>query len=107
MNRRNCWEFFQCGRQPGGEKAGDLGICPAAAQVSLNGINEGVNGGRSCWAIAGTLCKGKAQGTYAQKLGDCLRCEFYASVRQDQGENFTPTKNILKKLNGNGTDFTR
>jgi hypothetical protein len=103
MNRKNCWEFFHCGRQPGGEKAGEIGICPAAVQNRLNGVNEGTNGGRACWAVAGTLCKGQAQGTYAQKLGDCLRCEFYASVRLDQGGNLTTTNEILKKLNGNGS----
>jgi len=24
----NCWEFKKCGREPGGEKASELGICP-------------------------------------------------------------------------------
>ena len=26
----NCWEVKQCGRQPGGPKAGEFGVCPAA-----------------------------------------------------------------------------
>ena len=99
MNKKNCWEYLKCGRQPGGQKAGELGVCPAATQTKLNGVNDGINGGRSCWAIAGTLCKGKTQGYYAQKLGDCLRCEFYASVRQDQGGSLVTTKDILNKLN--------
>lgn len=103
MNRKNCWEFFHCGRQPGGEKEQEMGTCPAAIQFSLNGTNDGINGGRACWAIAGTLCKGKAQGTYAQKLGDCLKCEFYATIRQDQGSRLITTKDILKKLNGSGS----
>jgi len=25
----NCWEFMKCGREKGGAKATDLGICPA------------------------------------------------------------------------------
>lgn len=99
MNRKNCWEHFKCGRQPGGDKTVELGVCPAATEEKLHGTNEGINGGRSCWAIAGTLCKGKTQGSYAQKLGDCLRCEFYASVRQDQGGSLITTKDILNKLN--------
>ena len=103
MSTKNCWEFFECGRQPGGEKVSKLGACPAALQSKLNGFNDGINGGRTCWAIAGTLCKGKTQGSYAQKLGDCLRCEFYASVRQDQGGSLVTTKEILKKLNGSGS----
>lgn len=100
MNKKNCWEHFKCGRQPGGNKVGDLGICPAAKETKLHGINDGINGGRSCWAIAGTLCKGKTQGSYAQKLGDCLKCPFYTSVRQDQGGKLVTTKDILNKLNG-------
>lgn len=99
MSRKNCWEHFKCGRQPGGDKANELGICPAAAEEILHGTNDGINGGRSCWAIAGTLCKGQTQGTYAQKLGDCLRCEFYASVRQDQGGSLVTTRDILNKIN--------
>lgn len=103
MKRKNCWEHFQCGRQPGGEKIGDLGVCPAATENKLHGVNAGINGGRSCWAIAGTLCKGKTQGFFAQKLGDCLKCDFYASVRQDEGESLITTKDILKKMKGSGT----
>jgi len=100
MIRKNCWEFFECGRQPGGNKEKELGTCPAATQIVLNGTNAGINGGRSCWAVAGTLCKGKTQGTYAQKLGDCLQCKFFASVRDEQGNNFVSTRDILKKING-------
>jgi len=29
MKKYNCWEFKKCGREPGGEKADRLGICPA------------------------------------------------------------------------------
>jgi len=100
MDKKNCWEFFNCGRQPGGSKSAELGICPAATASALHGINEGVNGGRACWSIAGTLCKGKIQGSYAQKLGDCLQCEFYASVHREQGRNLITTRDILNKLNG-------
>lgn len=103
MAKKNCWDFFQCGRQPGGDKTVELGVCPASVQTELHGVNAGINGGRACWAIAGTLCGGKAQGTYAQKLGNCLRCEFFATVRQDQGGGLVMTKDILKKLNGSGS----
>ena len=48
QNRLNCWEFLKCGREPGGEKADRLGICPAAADVSFDGINSGKCGGRIC-----------------------------------------------------------
>ncbi len=52
----NCWQVKKCGREPGGAEEAQLGTCPATAETAVNGINNGKNGGRSCWAIAGTLC---------------------------------------------------
>ena len=54
----------------------------------MSGFNSGVDGGRICWAIAGTLCGGKIQGTFAQKASNCMACEFYRVVRQEEGSNF-------------------
>lgn len=100
MTRMNCWDFFDCGREPGGKKINELGECPAAAVDDLNGINDGKNGGRSCWAIAGTMCGGEVQGSYAQKLGNCLKCDFHAFVRGQQKENYVGTKQILGIIKG-------
>jgi hypothetical protein len=38
----NCWEHMQCGREPGGVKAAELGICPAAVDDAFDGINTGL-----------------------------------------------------------------
>jgi hypothetical protein len=84
MEKLNCWEFKKCGRQPGGHKVAELGICPATVLADLDGTHGGKNGGRACWAIAGSLCGGKVQGTYAQKLHDCWRCEFMNKVKQEE-----------------------
>jgi len=83
----NCWEVKKCGRQPGGAKVSELGVCPAAT-TPADGANGGKNGGRICWALTGTLCGGKVQGRFAQKLDNCTQCEFYIAVRQDEGANF-------------------
>ena len=80
----NCWEFKKCGRQPGGHKAAELGICPATVNTELNTAHGGINAGRACWAIAGSLCGGKIQGTYAQKLHNCWRCEFMNMVKKEE-----------------------
>ncbi len=96
--KENCWEFKNCGRQPGGAKSKELGVCPATIEVRTDGINQGENGGRVCWAIAGTLCGGKVQGVFATKFADCLECEFYARVRDEEGANYVATQEILKKL---------
>lgn len=100
MSRMNCWEFFDCGRQKGGRNVAEYGECPAAVSKELDGVNDGTNGGRCCWAIAGTLCEGEVQGSYAQKLGNCLKCDFHAFVRGQQREQYAATKKILDILHG-------
>jgi len=94
----NCWEFKKCGREPGGAKTAELGVCPAASEAKLDGANNGVNGGRSCWAIAGTLCGGKVQGTFATKLANCMECEFYKLVIAEEGANYKTAKQLLGAL---------
>jgi len=84
MGKVNCWEHKKCGRQPGGAKAQELGICPVTTYKELNGAHGGTNAGRACWAIAGSLCGGKIQGTYAQKLHNCWRCEFMNAVKKEE-----------------------
>ncbi|MDD5772566.1 MAG: hypothetical protein PHX78_03770 [bacterium] len=98
MAKLNCWEFKKCGRERGGAKAGELGVCLANTEVRVNGINGGMNGGRACWPIAGTLCGGAIQGTFAMKLGNCLKCEFYQLVTAEEKKNHQSSKDILKKL---------
>jgi two-component system NtrC family sensor kinase len=61
-----CWEYMKCGR----DKDASL-KCPAYP-----------NFGRVCWAVAGTFCEGKVQGTFAQKYEDCQKCEFYEKTKE-------------------------
>jgi len=100
----NCWEFKKCGRQPGGHKEKELGTCPVTVQRDFDGAHEGKNGGRACWVIAGSLCGGKIQGTYAQKLTNCWRCEFMNLVKKEEEPTefgFSATRlgieNVLQK----------
>lgn len=37
-----------------------------------------------CWSIAGTFCRGKAQGTFAQEIGDCRQCVVYQESCGDE-----------------------
>jgi len=60
----NCWEFKNCGK----EKTGD---CPAYPKS-----------GDECWRIAGTMCGGTVQGSFAQKLANCMECDYYKAVRK-------------------------
>jgi two-component system, NtrC family, sensor kinase len=63
--QEKCWEYMKCGRDQ------DSALkCPAYP-----------NFGRTCWAVAGTFCEGKAQGTFAQKYESCQKCEFYQKMK--------------------------
>lgn len=98
MKKQNCWEFKRCGREPGGANVAELGICPAVAETRVDGVNSGKNGGRACWAISGTFCEGKVQGTYAVKIGNCMNCEFYQKVQREEKPRFETSAKILQQM---------
>ncbi len=85
QKKLNCWEAILCGRQPGGENVAQAGVCPAADDMSFDGINAGTCGGRICWAVTGTFCGGCTQGSFAQKRASCLECDFYQLVHEEEG----------------------
>jgi len=86
MPKQNCWEYKKCGRQPGGHRADELGICPATTNEDLHNAHGGRNAGRACWVVAGSLCGGKVQGTYATKLLNCWRCDFMNMVKKEEDD---------------------
>jgi hypothetical protein len=98
MPKQNCWEFKKCGRQVGGDKVKELGTCSTAVASELDGTHGGKNAGRACWIVAGTLCGGKAQGTFAAKFASCELCEFYQAVRKEEGLRFKMSPLLLKKI---------
>ncbi len=81
-----------CGREPGGKNAKLAGVCPAAVDISFDGINSGTYGGRICWAVAGTFCGGCTQGSFAEKRASCLECNFYEMVQEEEGMANLQTK---------------
>lgn len=97
MHRLNCWEVKLCGREPGGER-GDLGTCPAALEATLDGTHGGVNAGRACWIVAGTLCNGKVNGTFAAKYESCEQCDFFNLVKQEEGTEYIRSLYLLCKF---------
>ena len=98
VGKQNCWEYRKCGREQGGTHAMDRGGCPAAGQTKLDGVHGGRNGGRACWAIAGTLCEGEAQGSFAKKHKNCTTCDFYMLVEREEGTDFLLSTVLLKKM---------
>ena len=89
-NKINCWEYMKCGRGP--EQEND--ICPAASDPSFDGMNDGINAGRSCWLVAGTACKGSASGSFAKEFGNCRKCEFFKRVHGRKDQISLEIKNI-------------
>ena len=76
-----CWEEKDC-------KSVD---CPAHGRHHVR-----------CWLVAGTYCRGEVQGQFAQKLGDCAKCEIYkAAIDRDPideiGENFNSLMWVLRE----------
>ncbi|MEN8232911.1 MAG: HAMP domain-containing sensor histidine kinase, partial [Thermodesulfobacteriota bacterium] len=65
LHYKPCWEYMQCKQDVNHDES-----CPAYPHF-----------GRICWAVAGTLCAGKIQGTFAQKIHDCHRCGYYRMMQ--------------------------
>jgi hypothetical protein len=96
--KQNCWEFTNCGREPGGTREKEAGICPAAAETRLDTVHHGRNAGRSCWIVAGTLCEGRPQGTFVRKHKNCMSCDFYRLVLLEEKGDFLLSTTLLKKM---------
>ncbi len=96
--KKNCWEFKNCGREPGGKHTGEFGVCPAAEERRLNGVHGGENAGRACWVVSGTLCRGEVQGTFAKKYKSCEICDFYLKVKKEEYPEFQLSAILLDKL---------
>ncbi|MDH5298739.1 MAG: hypothetical protein OEV91_06945 [Desulfobulbaceae bacterium] len=86
LERKNCWEVKQCGHNPDrpGATVGRE-LCPAATPGRYDGINKGKFAGRFCWAVERTLCAGQVQDQFAQKFIDCLHCDFFKLVDNEEG----------------------
>ena len=96
--KKNCWEFKKCGRQEGGEHVHDLGVCPASVEQRLDRVHGGKNAGRACWVVAGTMCGGKVQGTFAQKYENCEVCDFFKTVKREEGPAYQLSIVLLNKM---------
>ena len=62
--------------------------CPAKTETRAHSLNRGTNGGRVCWAVAGTRCFGSVQGTYAEKVLICSECDFRRTVQDEEWPSF-------------------
>ncbi len=75
-----CWEIKNC------QEVG----CPSFKSENLR-----------CWQVAGTHCGGEVQGVFAQKFGQCEKCEVFRLARPDRltelGEAFNNMMAMLEQ----------
>ncbi len=84
-DKLNCWEYQNCGREPGGTMADDLGICPVATAMRYDGDNSGRAGGRVCWTIPVSSSNPSLKSCVDKACSDC------AFFRRVQFEEEQPT----------------
>jgi diguanylate cyclase (GGDEF)-like protein len=74
-----CWETKKCEEKD----------CPSHMSENLR-----------CWQVSGTFCSGKAQGQFANKFGDCRKCEVYKHAFNEKiniiGESFNNMMTLLE-----------
>jgi hypothetical protein len=68
-----CWVYKDCGREKGGKREKEMGVCPAWP-----------NHGYSCAAVTGTYCGGVIQETFAKKIANCAKCDYFKSTHYDR-----------------------
>jgi hypothetical protein len=81
----------------GGAKVHEFGVCATATEKKYHGVHGGKHAGRACWVVAGTYCKGKVQGTFADKHTECFKCDFYEYVKKHEKTQFVLTANLLQR----------
>ncbi len=96
--KKNCWDYFSCGKEIGGKNIEKFGVCPVSIEKKLDKIHNGKNAGRSCWVVAETFCGEKLQGNFVNKVKRCLKCEFYKKVFVEESKNFVYPIELMKIL---------
>ena len=81
MKKINCWEFKQCGREPGGARVDKLGICSVSVEASVDGMKGGKNGGRVCWVVKNLLRLSREDNPSYE---ECNECEFFKLVMEEK-----------------------
>ena len=88
-NRLNCCNFKRCGREPGGRNISIFGVCSAPVAIGFDGMNNGRNGGRSCWIIRESACEQVMRKCCVQEIRECRQCDFYCFVNESEEEPVT------------------
>jgi hypothetical protein len=96
--KRNCWDYYRCGKQAEGDHGKKHDVCPAYLETKLNGVHNGMNGGRACWIVADTMCGGRIKRTLVPKFIVCNLCDFKKTVISEESQNFVVSDDFMKML---------
>ncbi len=77
-DKLNCWDFKKCCDKSLSHHARESIVCPVKKELTANGLNSGINGGRICWVIMDSHCKKKSDRV-------CFQCEFRNKVMAEEG----------------------
>lgn len=84
----NCWEFRNCGMEPGGIFAEIYGPCPVPRMMKHDGVNGGRGAGRNCWTIMNSTTQ-KSPNIYRNNRLSCYHCPFFKRVQSEEGLKVT------------------
>jgi hypothetical protein len=95
----NCWEFRNCGMEPGGIISKIYGECPVPKMMKRDGVNGGKGAGRDCWTIMHASASGNGPFICRNSRISCILCEFYHRVQGEKAdgthENITTPKILI------------
>jgi len=85
MTRKlNCWEFRNCGMEPGGVFSKIHGACPVSLSMKHDGRNGGRAAGRVCWEIMDNPNKLQSEPSCRSNRIPCCQCSFYNRVNYEE-----------------------
>ena len=84
MSRKlNCWEYRNCGMEPGGIFSEIYGTCPVPTMMKYDGANGGRGAGRVCWRVK-NKATAKGRDLCRHHRQSCIHCDFYRRVQSEE-----------------------
>ncbi len=81
-SKLNCWEYLNCGLEPGGIFSKIHGPCPIPQMMRHDGANGGRGAGRVCWEVMPKLSR-EQHLICRNRWQSCVNCRFYARVLRE------------------------
>jgi len=95
----NCWEFNNCGMEPGGIFAEIYGACPVPQMMKYDGVNGGRGAGRTCWMVMNSGTNSELPVCRNNRL-TCHHCTFFQRVQSEEDIKtvVNPGENVREDL---------